>query len=60
MNILIKDTQHGFRKGRSCLNNLLEVLDIATNSFDEGKRLDVSSLGFSKAFDKAPHKGLVL
>ena len=60
MNGLIKDTQHGFRKGRSCLTNLLEFLDIATNSFDEGKQLDVSYLDFSKAFDKVPHKRLVL
>ena len=60
MNSLIKDPQHGFRKGRSCLTNLLEFLDIATNSFDEGKQLDVPSyLDFSKAFDKVPHKRLV-
>ena len=60
MNGLIKDTQHGFRKGRSCLTNLLELLGIATNNFDEGKQLDVSYLDFSKAFDNVPHKRLVL
>ena len=60
VNRLIKDTQHGFRKGRSCLTNLLEFLDVATNSFDQGKQLDVSYLDFSKAFDKVPHKRLGL
>ena len=60
MKSLIKDTQHGFRRGRSCLTNLLEFLDIAMNSFDEGKQLDVSYLDFSNAFDKVPHKRLVL
>ena len=60
MKSLIKITQHGFRRGRSCLTNLLEFLDIAMNSFDEGKQLDVSCLDFSNAFDKVPHKRLVL
>ena len=39
VNSLIKDTQHGFWKGRSCLTNLLEFLDIATNSFEGGNSL---------------------
>ena len=56
----IRDTQHGFRKSRSCLTNLLEFLDIATDSFDQGKQVDVSYLDFSKAFDKVPHKRLIL
>lgn len=59
-NEIIKETQHGFRKGRSCLTNLLEFLDVATESFDRGKQLDVSYLDFSKAFDKVPHKRLGL
>ena len=59
-NNLIGNTQHGFRKGRSCLTNLLHFLDFATESFDKRKQLDVSYLDFSKAFDKVPHKRLVL
>ena len=57
---LIKETQHGFRKGRSCLTNLLEFLDFVTAGFDGRKQLDVSYLDFSKAFDKVPHKRLGL
>jgi len=57
-NELINDTQHGFRKGRSCLTNLLDFLDVVTESFDQGNQLDVSFLDFSKAFDKVPHKRL--
>ena len=60
MNSVIEDTQHGFRKCRSCLTNLLDYMDIASNSFDEGTQLDVSYLDFIKAFDKVPHKRLVL
>ena len=32
-NDLISDTQHGFRKGRSCLPNLLEFLEVVTACF---------------------------
>ena len=59
-NDIIRDTQHGFRRGRSCLTNLLEFFDRATESFDKGRQLDVSYLDFSKAFDKVPHKRLCL
>jgi len=33
-NHLIKDSQHGFRRGRSCITNLLEFLDKVTRSVD--------------------------
>ena len=59
-NDLIRDSQHGFRKNRSCLTNLLEFFDMATESFDRGKQFDVAYLDFSKAFDKVPHKRLCL
>ena len=57
---IIRDTQHGFRKGYSCLTNLLQFLDVATDIFDRGDQLDVSYLDFGKAFDKVPHKRLGL
>lgn len=56
---LIKDSQHGFRSGRSCLTNLLEFLEYVTKELDEGNCLDVIYLDFSKAFDKVPHRRLV-
>ena len=59
-NELIRDTQHGFTRGRSCLTILLEFLDVATDSFDKSKQLDVAYLDFSKAFDKVPHRRLIL
>ena len=59
-NDLIKDSQYGFRKNRSCLTNLLKFLNVATEAFDEGEQLDVTYLDFSKAFDKVPHKRLCL
>jgi len=38
-NHLITDSQHGFRKGRSCLTNLLEFLDKVTGCIDIRERL---------------------
>jgi len=35
-NCLVKDSQHGFHKGRSCLTNLLQFLDKVTSSVDAG------------------------
>ena len=56
---LISDSQHGFRKGRSCLTNLLEFLDKVTGCVDSGDCVDVIFLDFAKAFDKVPH-GLLI
>ncbi len=52
---LIKDSQHGFTKGRSCLTNLLEFFEEVTRILDEGQPVDVIYLDFAKAFDKVPH-----
>ena len=49
-NLLILESQHGFRKGRSCLTNLLTFLDKVTTYVDSGKDVDVVFLDFAKAF----------
>ncbi|KAK4830877.1 hypothetical protein QYF61_013806 [Mycteria americana] len=50
-NQAIRPSQHGFRKGRSCLTNLISFYDKVTLLVDEGKAVDVVYLDFSKAFD---------
>jgi ribonucleases P/MRP protein subunit RPP40 len=55
---LIKDSQHGFMKGRSCLTNLLDFMEEVTNELDEGKPVDIIFLDFAKAFDKVPYERL--
>ena len=55
---LIKESQHGFSKGKSCLSNLLLFLEDITKEVDSGKPVDVLYLDFSKAFDKVPHRRL--
>ena len=59
-NALIQASQHGFMRRKSCLTNLLEYLEVLTKLVDEGHSLDIIYLDFAKAFDKVPHKRLVL
>ena len=57
---LIKASQHGFMKNKSCLTNLLEFLHFVANQVDSGEAVDVIYLDFQKAFDKIPHKRLMM
>ena len=56
---LICDEQHGFRKARSCLTNLLSTLEDWTSMYDEGTAFDAIYLDFRKAFDTVPHGRLI-
>ena len=58
-NRLINNTQHGFRKGRSCISNLLMFLDEVTKAVDEGSAVDIAYFDFAKAFDVVPHGRLI-
>jgi len=52
--------QHGFRQGRSCITQLLEVMDDFSNFADNGQDFDVIYLDFKKAFDSVPHERLLI
>ena len=56
---LIRESQHGFRRGHSRLSNLLGFLDKLTKSLNDGRTSDIIYLDFAKAFDKVPHKRLI-
>ena len=56
---LIRTSQHGFVKGRSCVSNILEFLDKVTVAVDGGEAADVIFLDFAKAFDKVPPERLL-
>ncbi|CAM4527941.1 unnamed protein product [Lepidochelys kempii] len=52
---VIRNSQHGFIKGKSCLTKLIAFYDEITGSVYEGKAADVLFLDFSKAFDTVSH-----
>ena len=56
-NKLMCDEQHGFRSGRSCCTQLLEVINDWSQAIDDG--VDTVYLDYCKAFDSAPHLSLL-
>ena len=56
---VLENSQHGFRKGRSCQTNLIKFFDKVGGWLDEGKSVDVLYLDFAKAFDKVDHGRLI-
>ena len=59
LNNLLCKNQHGFRKGRGCLTQLLKHIDRILNNFLNGHDTDCIYLDFAKAFDKVDHQILL-
>lgn len=57
--IFLHSFQQGFRKNRSCLEELLDYYNNILNSIVWGKNVAVIYLYFSKAFDKVNHEILI-
>ena len=58
-NHLLSKHQHGFRKSKSCVTQLLAHIDTILEMLSEGANADVIYLDFAKAFDKVSHKILL-
>ena len=58
-NDLYSPCQHGFRKHRSCITQLLEVMEDLTQLIEEKEPVDIIYLDFKKAFDSVPHYRLL-
>ena len=58
-NSLLSCNQHGFRKGRSCLSELLSHFNDLFENLGNNMDSDTIYLDFSKAFDKVDHALLI-
>lgn len=58
-NSIINPNQHGFRKGKSCLTQLLAHYDELLQNALNGRETDVIYIDFAKAFDKIDHEILL-
>ena len=58
-NNLMDRDQHGSRRGRSCLSQLLEHQDEILRILEEGNNVDVVYTDFEKAYEKVDHRKLV-
>ena len=57
---LLKPSQQGILKARSCVTNFGFSIEEITKLVDEGSLIDVLYLDFQKAFDNVPHQRLIL
>ena len=57
---ILSERQYGFRKGKSCVTNLLCYYDRVAETMQERDGwVDSIYLDFKKAFDRVPHKRLI-
>ena len=59
-NNVLSELQHGFRKKRSTESQLILTVQYRAADLDKGQQIDAILLDFSKAFDKVPHRRLLL
>ena len=57
---MFSNCQYGFRNKRSCILQLLDVLDDWSRFYDENKQIDCVYMDIKKAFDTIPHNRLLL
>ena len=58
-NNLILQNQSGFKRGDSCIKQLISITHDILNSLDEGLEVRGVFLDISKAFDKVWHEGFI-
>ena len=56
-NGLIRKSQHGFMRGRSCTTNLISFMDKITEALDKGEPVDVIFLASPRPLTRSPSPG---
>jgi len=56
---VVRCSQHGFIKGKSCLTNLIAFYDGMTGWVDEGRAVDIVYLDISKVFDTVSYNTFI-
>ena len=59
INKLFSECQHGFRQHRSCVTQLLHMMEDLTRLIDDKQNVDMIYFDFKKAFDTVPHNRLL-
>ena len=57
---VLNNSQHGFRKKRSCETQLINTIKSFSECLNSRGQIDAILLDFSKAFDKVDHEGLII
>ena len=58
-NKLLQDFQYGFRRGKSCISELLTLFSKLLRSKDQGKEISLLLFDLSAAFDTVNHEILI-
>ena len=58
-NNILSDSQHGFRRNRSCESQLIAFVHDLMLNHNNGIQSDIIYTDFAKAFDKVPHQRLL-
>ena len=57
---VVCEEQHGFQQSKSCETQLIYAVNDFAKTLNRGEETDCLFLDFSKAFDKVPHRRLLL
>jgi hypothetical protein len=57
---LINPCQSGFRKNHSCQDNIFKIIETCKIGLQNGQKCGKTDFDVEKAFDKAPHKGILM
>lgn len=57
--MVIRSSQHGFPKGKTCLTNLKALYDEITGLVDQGKAVKVFNLDITKCFNTVSHNSFI-